>query len=255
MKKIDLLSIAVHTGTYQEFMQQILTGAPAHSSRYACVANVHMLVEAHQDAAFASIVQKAGVITPDGKPLAWALRLLYGVRQERVAGMDLLPDLLSEAARQNIPVYFYGGSEAMLHDTEAYLHKHYPFLDIAGMHSPPFRALTNDEDEKVVAQINDSGAQLVFVVLGCPKQEKWMASMEGRVQATMIGVGGALPVLIGTQKRAPAWMQRAGLEWVYRLGQEPKRLLKRYAVTNTIFLFLLGKAYVRRLFNPSFSQR
>ncbi len=255
MKKLDLLSISVNTGTYHEFMQQILTGAPAHSSRYACVANVHMLVEAHQDAAFASIVQQAGVITPDGKPLAWALRLLYGIKQERVAGMDLLPDLLSAAATQNIPVYFYGGSEAMLRDTASYLDTHYPNLNIAGMHSPPFRTLTKEEEENVVAKINGSGAQLVFVVLGCPKQEKWMASMQGRVRATMIGVGGALPVLIGTQKRAPVWMQRAGLEWVYRLGQEPKRLLKRYAVTNTIFLFLLGKAYVRRLLNPSLSQR
>jgi len=246
MKKMSLLSIAVHTGTYQEFMHNILDTAATRSSRYACVANVHMLVEAHQDAAFASIVRGAGIITPDGKPLAWALRLLHGIRQERVAGMDLLPDLLAEAEQRQLSVFFYGGQQSLLDTTAQYVEKHYPRLPVAGLYSPPFRALTSAEDEAIVERINASGAQLVFVVLGCPKQEKWMAAMQGRIRATMIGVGGALPVMIGTQKRAPRWMQKGGLEWLYRLGQEPARLMKRYAVTNTIFLLLLGKAFLRR---------
>jgi N-acetylglucosaminyldiphosphoundecaprenol N-acetyl-beta-D-mannosaminyltransferase len=249
MKKIDLLGIAVNTGTYQEFMHRILDGAASRSSSYACVANVHMLVEAHHDASFASVVQKAGMITPDGKPLAWALRLLHGVRQERVAGMDLLPDLLAGAEQRQLSVFFYGGQETLLETTAQYVKTHYPQLVVSGLYSPPFRALSKEEEEETVRRINSSGAQLVFVVLGCPKQEKWMASMQGRIRAAMIGVGGALPVLIGAQKRAPGWMQHAGLEWVYRLGQEPGRLFKRYAVTNTIFLVLLGKAFVqRRLF-------
>jgi N-acetylglucosaminyldiphosphoundecaprenol N-acetyl-beta-D-mannosaminyltransferase len=114
------------------------------------------------------------------------------------------------------------------------------------MYSPPFRKLTKAEDEEVVKKINSSGAALVYVVLGCPKQEKWMASMKGRIHAEMVGIGGALHVMIGLQKRAPMWMQKAGLEWFFRFSQEPKRLFKRYAVTNTRFLIMLTKELLKR---------
>jgi len=133
----------------------------------------------------------------------------------------------------------------LLDKTLAYLRKQYPSLPIAGSYSPPFRKLTAPEDEAVVEQINKSGAQLVFVVLGCPKQEKWMAGMKGRINAAMVGIGGALPVLVGIHRRAPGWMQYAGLEWVYRLTQEPIRLFRRYSVTNSLFLYILIKEYLR----------
>ena len=114
------------------------------------------------------------------------------------------------------------------------------------MYSPPFRQLTSAEENNIIENINRSGAKLVFVILGCPKQERWMASAKGRVNAFMIGVGGSLPVMIGLQKRAPRWMQTAGLEWFFRLSQEPGRLFKRYAVTNTFFIYLFCKAYLRK---------
>ena len=243
----------VSTGSYKEIADAVVAKALSGESDYACVANVHMLVETYKDASFAETVNGASIITPDGKPLTWALQLMQGIKQERVAGMDLLPDLLSQAETKNIPVFFYGGSEATLAKTGRYLKQAFPSLAIAGMYSPPFRQLNAHEEHVVVNKINSSGAKLVFVILGCPKQEKWMASMKGRIQAFMIGVGGALPVLIGEQSRAPKWMQSGGLEWVYRLGQEPRRLFQRYAVTNTFFLYLFCKAYLRKKFSHSLS--
>ncbi len=246
MTKLDLLSISVSTGMYAEFVHTIIDTAKTRHSDYVCVANVHMLMEAQKDIAFGNIVRNANIITPDGKPLTWALRMLEGVAQDRVAGMDLLPDLLYLAETENVPVFFYGSEPSVLDKARAFLNEKYPLL-VINSYSPPFRKLTEQEDEEVVARINDSGAQMVFVILGCPKQEKWMASMKGKINAVMIGVGGALPVMIGIQKRAPVWMQNIGLEWYYRLMQEPSRLFKRYAVTNSLFLYLLAKAFLQRM--------
>ncbi len=215
-------------------------------SQYICVANVHMIVEAHNDPSFAKILQSANLVTPDGMPVTWAMKLLYGLKQDRVAGMDLLPDLLIRAADVHLPIFFYGGTLEMLDQTRKHMAEHFPGVNIAGTYSPPFRKLTAEEDEDIVRQINDSGAGMVFVALGCPKQEKWMSSMKGRIHAEMIGIGGALLVMIGMQKRAPRWMQQNGLEWLYRFSQEPKRLFRRYAITNTKFIFLLTKAIIKR---------
>jgi N-acetylglucosaminyldiphosphoundecaprenol N-acetyl-beta-D-mannosaminyltransferase len=206
-----------------------------------------MLVEAYRNTTFASVVENAAVITADGKPITWAIRSLFGIRQPRIAGMDLLPDLIKEAALKNISVYFYGGTRKLLKKTKQHLRKTYKTLKVAGMYSPPFRELNFQEKEECIKRINDSGAQLVFVVLGCPKQEKWMASMKGRIEAMMIGVGGALPVMIHEQKRAPRWMQNTGLEWLHRLMQDPRRLFARYAITNTVFLCLLMREYVKKI--------
>lgn len=246
IKKQELLSISVSTGTYAGMLGHLLS-LSGHGSAYCCVANVHMLVEGHKDPAFGRIVSDADVITPDGVPLSWALRLLYGIRQQRVAGMDLLPDLLKDAETSGVSVYFYGSTDDVLDKLKGYLAIQYPGLKLAGVYSPPFRPLNKDEEGEIINRINQSAPGIVFVVLGCPKQEKWMASMKGRVNALMIGVGGALPVLIGAQKRAPSWMQRYGLEWLYRLFQEPKRLFKRYFTTNIIFLGLLCRAFFRKL--------
>lgn len=251
VKKLSLFNIAVSTGSYKQFIDTIMTNADLRRSQYTCVANVHMLVEAQNDRNFSSIVTNADIIAPDGMPLSWALRLLYGVRQERVAGMDLLPDLLDQAESTFTPVFFYGGDPELLEKTKGHLKEHLPGLNIAGMYSPPFRELTDAEESDVVDRINNSGAKLVFVILGCPKQEKWMACMKGKINAMMIGLGGALPVMIGMQKRAPRWMQRLSLEWLFRLGQEPRRLFKRYAITNSVFMRLFIKAWLRSLFVKS----
>jgi len=246
VKKSDtLITFPVSTGTYKEMLNEIIESSHACISSNVCIANVHMIVTAYQDKQFASIVKKADIVTPDGLPLTWAMRLVLGIKQTRVAGMNLLPDLICAAEASKIPVYFYGGTHAMLEATCRHLSIHYPLLKIAGTYSPPFRTLTQDEENEVANLINSSGAKMVFVILGCPKQEKWMDKMKNKISTVMIGVGGALPVLIGMQKRAPAWMQKSGLEWLYRLLQEPKRLFWRYAVTNSLFIFLVARELIR----------
>ncbi len=244
MNRLNILSIPVSTGRYSDFIKRIIEDAGSKKSQYTCLANVHMLVEAHGDDQFAKIVRDANYITPDGKPLTWAMHLLHGVKQDRVAGMDLLPDVLAEAQKSNIGVYFYGGSSDLLTEAKKVINYKYPVLT-ASYFSPPFRPLTPEEDQKIVDDINQSGAGIVFVVLGCPRQEKWMASKLGKIHAVMIGVGGALSVMTGMQKRAPVWMQNYGLEWLHRLALEPKRLFKRYLVTNSTFLYLLFREYLR----------
>lgn len=239
-----MLNFPISLGPYASFVDGIVSSAHLKQSRYTCVANVHMLVEAHKNPSFAALIKKADTVVPDGMPLVWGLRLVHGIKQDRVAGMDLLPDLLRRLEQEGVSPFFYGGSPEVLVKTRTYLEKNFPALKMAGLYSPPFRSLTVEEEDAVVDMINHSGAGVVFVVLGCPKQEKWMATMCGRVEAVMIGIGGALPVLVGLQKRAPRWMQGYGLEWFYRLMQEPKRLFKRYAVTNTFFIYLLLKECV-----------
>ena len=244
--KHKLVSIGLSLGRYDDFLDEIIALTRRNEcSEYVCVANVHMLVEAHGNESFAETVNEAVIVTPDGMPLTWALRWLYGIKQERVAGMDLLPDLLSCASRYFVPVYFYGGREDTLQQTKKYVSERYPAIPFVGTCCPPFRPLTDDENEETIREINLSGAKIVFVSLGCPKQERWMASMRGHVNAVMIGIGAALPVLTGIRTRAPKWMRKAGLEWFYRFLQEPGRLWKRYLVTNCIFIYLILREKIR----------
>lgn len=252
MKQMQILNFPISIGKYQDYIEYIIDSAQAGSSQYIYVANVHMVVEAFWNKSFSEKVSKASVVTPDGMPLTWALRLLHGIKQDRVAGMDVLPALLKRSEKMQLPVYVYGGTESMLVRTHDYLRGHYPNLVVNGLYSPPFRELTKEEEDRIIDRLNSSGARLIFVVLGCPKQEQWMASMAGRINAVMIGIGGALPVLVGLQKRAPKWMQRCGLEWLFRLSLEPRRLFKRYAVTNSVFLYLLSRELVKKTFTRKF---
>jgi N-acetylglucosaminyldiphosphoundecaprenol N-acetyl-beta-D-mannosaminyltransferase len=248
IKKMDVLGINITCKPYNQFVELLQELALLKKSAYVCVANVHMTIEAHKDALFAKVVNGSDAVTPDGMPLVAALKLLYGVEQQRVTGMDLLPDLLKVSEKHNLAVFFYGGTEVMMKATEQYLVTTYPGIAQKHFHSPPFRLLTKSEEDEDVVRINATGANLVFVALGCPKQEKWMAAMKGRINACMIGIGGALPVMIGMQQRAPKWMQQSGLEWLYRLAQEPGRLFRRYAVTNTLFIWLLFQAWAKQGF-------
>jgi N-acetylglucosaminyldiphosphoundecaprenol N-acetyl-beta-D-mannosaminyltransferase len=247
MKKIKIFNFPISIGKYQDYIESIIESAKSGKGKYIYVANVHMVIEAFWNKSFSEKVNNAWVVTPDGKPLTWALRLLHGIKQDRVAGMDVLPELLKRAENINMPVCIYGGTPELLSKTDEYIKTNYPDLKINGLFSPPFRALTIEEDLEVINNINNSGAAIVFVVLGCPKQEAWMASMTGKVTAVMIGIGGALPVMVGVQKRAPLWMQNAGLEWLFRLCLEPRRLFKRYALTNSVFLYLLSKEMVKKM--------
>ena len=241
MRHHKLLNLDIMLGDYDEFMAEIMGLAHFNGRGYVCLVNVHMFIEAQMSQHFLHVVNTATIATPDGMPIAWALKFLYGIKQPRVAGMDLLPDLLARAEASGTPVFFYGSTDKMLTATRTHLNSAYPKLQVAGAVSPPFRPLTAEEDEAYVQTINRSGAKLIFVVLGCPKQENWMNRMTGRINGVLIGVGGALPVLVGEAKRAPQWMQDTSLEWLFRLTQEPKRLWKRYLVTNSMFIWKMIK--------------
>ena len=242
--KKRVLSLDISAGRYADFVSHILLLAKKKRSSYVCTVNVHMMMEAHKDNSFARIVNEADVASPDGVPVALALRLLHGIRQDRVAGMDLLPDIIRACEQQGLSVFFYGSTTGVLNGIKKKIAAQHPALRIAGLYSPPFRLLSCAEEEDVVRLIDASGANIVFVGLGCPRQEKWMSGMKGKINAVMIGVGGAFLVYAGLQKRAPLWMQRLAMEWMFRLLTEPSRLFKRYLFTNTLFLLLLTKNFL-----------
>lgn len=243
-----VLDTGISTGTPTEFIDTILQLGAARSSACVCFANVHMLIEAHRDAKFQQVLSEADIVTPDGSPVAGAVRWFYGEDQPRVAGMDLLPELLVEAARRNQSVYFYGTTDKVLDAIVARAKRELPTLRIVGAYSPPFRPLTPEEDEADVAAINAADPDLLFVALGCPRQERWMAEHRGRVKACMLGVGQAFLVYAGLEQRLPVWARKLWLEWAYRLWLEPRRLWRRYLVTNSQFLYLMSRNILSRIF-------
>jgi N-acetylglucosaminyldiphosphoundecaprenol N-acetyl-beta-D-mannosaminyltransferase len=239
MKRAFIIGLGVDRTNYQSAVQGILDWALRGESRYVCVANVHMVMEAYDDAEFRQIVNAADLVTPDGMPLVWVMRLQGLRQQERVYGPTLTQFVLEAANREGIPVGFYGSTPQTLEKLKRNVQERYPSLKIAYLYAPPFRPLTPEEDEKVVRAINDSGTRILFVGLGCPKQERWMAAHKGRVQAVMLGVGAAFDFLAGVKPQAPRWMQRAGLEWLFRLLTEPRRLWRRYLYHNPRFVLLV----------------
>lgn len=242
LPKVKLFQTWVSTAPYRHYVQSIAQLAEAKKSSYVCFANVHMLMEAHRQPVFNQVVNRANIVTPDGRPLSLLMKYQYGIEQERACGMDLFPDVLQAAEENNLSVFFYGSTPEVLEATTTKAKKEFPLLTIAGSHSPPFRPLTPEEDEAVVDMINASKANLVFVSLGCPKQEKWMYEHQGRIQACMLGLGQAFLVYIGLEKRLPEWARDLSMEWLYRLYLEPKRLWKRYLIGNSRFLYLAGRA-------------
>ncbi len=235
-KKVFSLNISV--GSYKEILNSIVELSQKEKSSYVCVANVHMTVESVLDDNFAKVVNGSNITTADGMPIVQFLKRLRKTPSiERCAGMDMMPDLLKRCEEDNLSVYFYGGTQEVL---EAVLNKtnaDYPNLKIAGTFSPPFVKDVSFDEEKTT-EINESNADFVFVSLGCPKQEKWMALHKDKVNSCMIGLGGAFLVYSGTIPRAPKIMSNLSLEWLYRLIKEPKRLWKRYLITNTVFLYM-----------------
>lgn len=227
--RIDALS-------WDQALGRIAAWAATRESRYVCICNVHGVVTARRDASFGRVVEAADLATPDGAPVAWMLRRLGRSGQQRINGPDLMWKYLARIAGSSESIYLYGGTEATLVALRRRLAAAFPDLRVAGSYAPPFRPLSEEEDRQVVDRINAAGAGTVWVSLGCPKQELWMAAHRGRIQGVMIGVGAAFDFHAGTVRRAPAWMRDHGLEWLHRLTSEPGRLWKRYLVTNSIFV-------------------
>lgn len=234
-----VISLDLSLVDYNSALAQVVQLAERRQSAYACFSNAHMTIEAWQSKEFANQVNRATFTFADGVPLVVALRWLYGIRQQRVAGMDFMGDLLRESARCGLTIFYLGSTQEVLDRMTKLTELNYPGLNIAGTYSPPFRPLTAIDNREIAARINSLGTQLVFVGLGCPKQERWMADVTSQINAVLLGVGGAFEIYAQVKKRAPRWMQNAGLEWLFRLSQDPARLLGRYLRTNTLFVILL----------------
>jgi len=242
-KKLVIQSM-ISCGSYQEILERIIELQVAKKSSYVCVSNVHMTIEAYKNKSFMKTVNDADITTPDGMPLAKAMRLLYGIKQERVAGMDLMPSLMEKCEIFKKSIFLYGSTNEVLKKIIKKAKSDYPSLKIES-YSPPFRKLSTQERQEVIHKINSNGYDYVFVALGCPKQEKWMNEHKNIIQSCMIGLGGAFEVYAEVKDRAPQWMQDYSLEWLYRFIQDPRRLWKRYAYTNSLFIILFIRQYLK----------
>jgi N-acetylglucosaminyldiphosphoundecaprenol N-acetyl-beta-D-mannosaminyltransferase len=243
--------IPIAATTYEEALQRFLD-APAADRRLAvhfCTA--HTLVEAANDPELRAGLLDHGLNVPDGVPLAWVGRA-RGYRIERVCGLDVLPDLANRGRAQAARHYFYGGAEGVAEALAARLVDQYPGLIVAGYESPPFRPLTDDEAQDMVRRLNDARPDFIWVGLGTPKQDLWIASYRPHLEAAaLMAVGAAFEIVGGRRPRAPLAMQRAGLEWLWRLWQEPRRLARRYTVTNARFVFIAFRDILAARRRPS----
>lgn len=204
---------------------------------YICVSNVHTTVMAYRDKNYRKIQNRAAMALPDGQPLSIVSRARGYKDARRVPGPDLMPEIFRLSKERGYTHYFYGSSEATLEALRNSLQRDFPYLRIVGMYSPPYREMTQEEDERIIEQINAAKPDFVWVALGAPKQEIWMYRHRKKINGLMIGVGAAFDFLGGTVKRAPMWMQKLCLEWVYRIFQDPKRMIPRYLSTNFAFLY------------------
>jgi len=236
----------VDATSYEAAAHRVCAWARDDAARYVCVANVHMTMTAVDDAGFRDLVNRADLVTPDGMPLVWMLGRLGVPDASRVYGPTLLLHVCERAAEEGVPVGFYGGTDDVLRDLRSTLEARYPGLDIAYAYAPPFRPLTPEEDASVVADIEASGARILFVGLGCPKQERWMAAHQDRLPLVQLGVGAAFAFHAGHVRQAPAWLQDRGLEWAFRLVTEPRRLWRRYLYNNPRFMVLAAWQLLRR---------
>lgn len=233
-----ILGVNIAVTNIQDTVDLIVSQIEELRGEFICLSNVHTTVIAEADEEYRRIQNSAFLALPDGSPLALVQRLRGYKGAEQVAGPDLMPALWKATENTDISHFFYGSTQETIDALSAKIKERYPGVKIAGMISPPFRPLTEEENEEVVRRINDSGASVVWVGLGAPKQERWMYEQKGRIHALMLGVGAGFDFHAGTVKRAPSWMRRHYLEWLYRLTQDPKRLWKRYIKTNGKFILL-----------------
>mgnify|MGYP000624353453 CR=1 FL=1 len=241
---VNVLNAPIDVISWNTSISKINRWAKAHESRYVCICNVHSVVTVGQNPEFGRVVVEADMATADGAPVAWLIRKYGFIEQQRINGPDLMWKYCSQATEADVSIFLYGGTPEALEILQQKLGVSFPNLKIAGAYSPPFRSLTPEEDDDIVKSINESGAGVVWVSLGCPKQEVWMAEHRGKINAVMIGVGAAFDYHAGLISRAPVWMRNSGLEWLHRLCSEPRRLWKRYLVTNTIFVASVIRQYL-----------
>ena len=241
MKKLqycEILKTRINVTNMEDTVSYIRTELDRLRGSYICVSNVHTTVMSYENEPYRNIQNNAAMALPDGAPLS-----IYSKKQgftdaQRVTGPDLMLEMLKATNKENKPLrhFFYGSEQQTLDAMRRRIEDGYPNAMIAGMYSPPFRELSEDEDERITAQINEAMPDILWVGLGAPKQEEFMYRHKGRINAVMIGVGAGFDYLAGNIKRAPKLMQKLSLEWFYRFMQDPKRLWKRYVTTNIKFI-------------------
>ena len=243
----DILGVNVAVTSYVEVVAKAMEWARTRQSRTLIFANVHVVMEAFDDPKLRDSLNAADLVNPDGVPLVWALKLLGNKAASRVYGPDCTLAMLEAAANNDIPVGFFGGSPNALEKLSAEVRNRCPGITISIAISPPFRATTAEEDADFVQKITDSGIGILFIGLGCPKQELWMMRHAGQIPAVMFAVGAAFDFIAGTKPQAPRWMMRSGTEWLFRLATEPRRLYRRYAKQNPRFVWHFARQLASRL--------
>jgi N-acetylglucosaminyldiphosphoundecaprenol N-acetyl-beta-D-mannosaminyltransferase len=239
LNRAFILGVGVSAITLEQAVSTIEGWIERRSRNYVCVTGAHGVIECRRDPQLRLIHNRAGMVTPDGMPLVFTARCLGFRPVSRVYGPDLMRRLTEISSQKGYRQFYYGGGTGLAERLAATLRGRYPALQVVGTLTPPFRPLTPEEDDAVVAQINAADPDIVWVGLSTPKQEMWMASHVGRLKApVLVGVGAAFDFLSGAKSQAPVWMQRSGLEWAYRLAQEPRRLWKRYGRIVPLFLTL-----------------
>jgi N-acetylglucosaminyldiphosphoundecaprenol N-acetyl-beta-D-mannosaminyltransferase len=237
---VNILGVGVSVLNISKTLAYIQHQIDCRGSSYICCTNTHLICEAQSNPSLRRALNRAGLVTPDGMPLVWLSRLRGHPEVERVYGPDLLLAACERSLQTGWRHYFYGAEPGVAEMLANRLCERYPGLVVAGFSTPPFRVLSAEEDAAEVELINAAQPDILWVGLGAPKQELWMASHLGRITASvMVGVGAAFDFHAGIKKQAPRWMQRSGLEWLFRLFSEPKRLAKRYLVNNPLFLWLV----------------
>lgn len=237
--RVDVLGVQVSAVNMDQTLDILDHWITEGINKYVCVTGVHGVMESRRDETLQQIHNAAGLVTPDGMPLVWWTRSCGWRHVRRVYGPDLLLACCQRSITTGYRHFFYGGQEGVAELLARRLTKRFPGLIIAGTYTPPFRALTEHEEENVVNIINGAAPDIVWVGLSTPKQEYWMAEHVGRLDApVLIGVGAAFDFHAGLKRQAPVWMQHNGLEWLFRLGNEPRRLWKRYLLNNPAFVWL-----------------
>ena len=253
IQKVSLFGIHYAVVDYAVATEMILDKAMAKQSFGVSALAVHGMMEAYNDLLFLGQVNQIDLVVPDGQPVRWAMNVLQGTKlMDRVYGPDLTVKVLEQANLHSLRVFLFGSKQSTLDLLSAHIKKHYPNIVLIGTQADRFREATNEEDTQDIFLINQLSPNLVLVGRGCPRQEKWVSQHLGQINAPMMAVGAAFDFLAGTVSQAPRWMQNNGLEWFYRLCMEPRRLWKRYLLTNTQFLWLFAKSY---LFNANYQQR
>ncbi len=245
--KVDLFGVGITVTTYADATERIMEAARHRRSYAVSALAVHGLMEAVDDPAFGDQVNQIDLVTPDGQPVRWAMNALHGTDlRDRVYGPDLTWHVIEAAAAEGVGIFLFGSTQETCDGFVAEITRRFPDAVIAGVQADRFREATPQEDAGDVDRINATGAGVVLVGRGCPRQERWVSDHRGKVDAAMLAVGAAFDYGAGTLTPPPAWMQRAGLQWLFRLGQEPQRLWRRYLITNSKFLYSFGRALAAR---------